>query len=132
MLTAQLGPFGMCTHTRTCYILCQMSISQRTNCDKQFATSIMSVLGIELKSPGLAASSIPTKPSSEPKTYFYIDCDCNIIVKESIGLGHLNRAIKLSSCCKTIILNSCWIMHIVTSISVFANENLKQLQWLQE
>lgn len=117
MLTAQLGPFGMCTHTCTCYILWEMSISQRKNCDRKFSTSIMYVLGIEFKSSGLAASSIPTKPSSEPTTYFYIDCDCNIIVKEPTGLGHLNRAIKLSSCCKTIILNSCWIMHIVTSIS---------------
>lgn len=117
MLTVQLGPFGMCTHTCTCYILRQMSISQRKNCDRQFSTSIMYVLGIELKSSELAESSIPTKPSSEPETYFYIDCDCNILVKESTGLAHLNRAIKLLSCCKTIIQNSCWIMHIVTSFS---------------
>lgn len=46
----------------------------------------MYVLGIELKSSELAESSIPTKPSSEPETYFYIDCDCNILVKSPLDL----------------------------------------------
>lgn len=93
ILLLNWGCLGTYRHVyrHMCY---DMSMGQKITCDSQFSIFIMYVLGLELKSPGLAASTIPTEPSSGSETKFYLECNCNIIMKQPSGFDRLNEAIK--------------------------------------